>query len=412
MSDGKQPEALRINNRKVVLDTLKQTEKTTIATLSKDLGLSKTTLAKIIKHFLNQQIILSSGKEASTAEGGKKAEAYRFNESSAYTICLVIYEKFILAALSDARSDIFYKEKIHLTPNENIHKVIEIMAGFIAQWQNPANLPHPRKRSILAGIAIAGTGVINTDEGVCFTASRFHSWPVNVSIKDLIEKKIELKAPFFIDNYNRFFSYAEMSLRKQPKENCLVDLVTSYGGLGAGIIIDGKIHRGARYLSGEIGHLCLDPNQEETCYCGGRGCFETLVSSSRILHQAAIEQPSHKDSAVYNTEGPISLRAIFTASDGGDSRARELLDQVIKWFAIGIHNINLIYNPDVLIISGDYSRAGTYFKKSLADLMEHQALLRMSKELPIEYSQLDDDGAILGAAGFILNDYFENRFEY
>jgi len=79
MSDGKQPEALRINNRKVVLDTLKQTEKTTIATLSKDLGLSKTTLAKIIKHFLNQQIILSSGKEASTAEGGKKAEAYRFN---------------------------------------------------------------------------------------------------------------------------------------------------------------------------------------------------------------------------------------------------------------------------------------------------------------------------------------------
>lgn len=108
----------------------------------------------------------------------------------------------------------------------------------------------------------------------------------------------------------------------------------------------------------------------------------------------------------------VTLQNIFNASNEGDKWARTLLDDVIKWFAIGIQNIILVFNPEIVIISGDYRTAGNYFKTKLMEIINKTSLVRMNKDIKIEYSEFDEEGALLGAASYVIHDYFNNRFKY
>lgn len=360
------PVTVRINNRKNVLDYFREAGEVSIAQLVKDVGLSKTTLGKIISHLQNEKYILPAGKGLSTEDGGKKPELYKFNTSCAYTISIALYGPFILMSLTDAGAEIFYKEKVFLKENEEIDRILGIIADFIRKWSDPSSLPKGREGSPLAGIVLAWTGVIDSAEGVCFTAAKFPSWPEDVRIRDLLIKKVQFSAPLYIDNYNRYFAFAEKTRGGYKDMHSIVNIVTSYGGLGAGMIEEYDIKHGPRFLTGEVGHLSLISDCNEKCYCGGRGCFEQLVTSSKLLQRAAEEKAEHGYSSIYKAENnEITLENIFTEADKGDEWAKELLDEVIMWFAAGIQNMNLVYNPDIFIISGDYRTAGDYFKSQL-----------------------------------------------
>ncbi len=411
---GHNPSSVRINNRRMVLNEFREAKTLTVTEISQKIQLSKTTLWKIIDHFIEENLIINIGKAVATDDVGKKPELYKFNATYSYQISIAIYEHMVILAITDARSSIFYKEKVFLKENEELDKIIEIISAFIETWQNPENLPEERSNSILAGIAIASSGVIDSEQGNCFTASRFHSWPVLAPIKKMIEDRVELKAPFYIDNYNRYFAFAEKALGGFRDNANIVDIVTTNGGLGAGIIAENKIKRGPRFLTGEIGHMCLDPNHKEECHCGGHGCFEQLVSSDIILKKAEDGRTNHPKSSLYSdkTDREITMSDIFTGADTGDAWCMEILDEIINWFAIGIQNIILVFNPEVVIISGDYRTAGPYFRTNLSKRIEKQSLIRMPKNIRIEYSNFNEEGSILGASCYILHDYFNNRFEY
>lgn len=411
--NGHNPASVRINNRKVVLDIIKSSNEITVSQISKKIQLSKTTLWKIIDHFQKQNLIINTGKAKSSDEGGKKPELYRFNSSYAFIISIAIYESYILLALTDAQANIFYKEKVFLDENEKIERIISIIVPFIKKWQDTKHLPLDRAGSMLIGIVIASSGVIDSENGICFTASRFNSWPKEAKIKEMIETQIPLNAQFYIDNYNRYYAFAEKTLGGFEDKKNIVDIVTTNGGLGAGIISQNKIKRGPSFLSGEIGHMCLNPFESKVCHCGGHGCFEQLVSSQVILARAESAKDQHPESIIYReNELDLTMDDIFIAADSDDLFAIEILDDVIKWFAIGILNIALVFNPEVVIISGDYRTAGRYFRNKLKQSVEDLSLIRMNKNIQIEYSKFDEEGALLGGACYVLHDFFNKRFEY
>ena len=411
--NGHNPASVRINNRKNILDIIRNSGEITVSRIAKEIQLSKTTLWKVIDYFQEKNLVINSGKDTNSDELGKKPDLYRFNASYAYVITFAIYEKTILLALTDARARIFYKETVYLNENENLYRIISIIASFIEKWQNQRNLPEDRKKSNLIGIAIASSGVIDSEQGFCFTASRFHSWPLKAEIKKLIEEKVRITAPIYIDNYNRFFVFAEKELGGYKNNKNIISIVSTNGGLGAGIIADNKIKRGPEFLTGEIGHMRLDPNYDEPCHCGGSGCFEQLVSSDVLYRRSREERCEHKDSVIYKNESmDLRLDDIFSAADNGDLWAKELLDPIIQWFAIGIQNIVLVFNPEVIIMGGEYRNPGEYFQNKLTEIIDGISLTRMKKNIQIEYSKFDEEGTILGAASYIIHDYFSNVFKY
>ncbi len=407
-NNGHNQSSVRISNRFLVLELLRNSEELTVAQISRQVKLSKTTIWKIIDHFLQQNLILLCGKADASEEGGKKPELYRFNENCGYIISIALLGEVVHLALTDARSNVFYKEVIHIRSNEVLEALIRIMADFIRKWQDPK--APARKESHLLGIVVACSGVVDSENGMSITASLFNSWQPLSPIRNLIAEQVELKAPFYIDNYNRFHAYAEKTIGQVRDRRNIICIVINRDGIGAGIIADEKLKRGPRFLTGEIGHMRLDPSGKELCRCGGKGCFEQLTSIVKLLEQAEKECGSYPESILQDRE--ITLQSIFDAADGGDVFARFLLDPVIGWFAIALYNTNLVFNAETILIAGDYRNAGNYFLTSLKKRVEEIGFLRMNKQFDIRYSIFDEEGALRGGASYVANDYFEARGDY
>jgi len=409
---GHQQSSLRINNRRLVLNILRNSQDITVNRLAERIRLSKTTLSKIMDHFVQAKLALRVGKDNSSEEHRRRPELFRFNESYGYVITITVYGFAVLLALSNVRANIFYKEVVFIDDNESLESIVGLLTNFIARWQKPdaPNIPNGAR---LIGIVVASSGVVDSERGTSLTASRFHSWPTDAPLVDLIHERLEIKAPLYIDNYNRYFAFAEKTLGCAKDNRNIVDIVVGWDGMGAGIIADDRILRGPRFLAGEIGHMLLDPSDTETCHCGGTGCFERLVSVERLLRNAAKRSQAHESSEIHAGEGSQpSLQAIFDSANDGNVWAQELMDVVIRWFAIGIHNINLVFNAEVIIVSGVYRTAGRYFLERLSEEIGKTSLPRMKKNLDIRYSSFDEEGPLRGGASYVIQDYFGTRHEY
>jgi len=98
---------------------------------------------------------------------------------------------------------------------------------------------------------------------------------------------------------------------------------------------------------------------------------------------------------------------IFDALKKKDKLATELIDDVIEWFAIGLSNIILTNDPQIVVIQGIFTKAGNYFLDNLKEKINKISLQKIKKETDIKYSKLGDNVCALGAASYVLYKYFE-----
>jgi glucokinase len=117
----------------------------------------------------------------------------------------------------------------------------------------------------------------------------------------------------------------------------------------------------------------------------------------------------YPDSIIFNGDGSgnIDIYRIFDALNKKDKLALEIMNDVINWFGIGISNIILMYDPQIVIIQGIFTKAGDYFLESLREKINKISLFSIKRKTEIKYSELGDNAGVLGAASFVLSKYFE-----
>ena len=124
-------------------------------------------------------------------------------------------------------------------------------------------------------------------------------------------------------------------------------------GIAAGVVLDGRLHRGTRGLAGEIGHAIVDP-VGPTCACGQTGCLEAFASGPSIARRATasgMEAGTAKD--------------VYAAAAGGDPTARELVDDVGRRLAWAVHLLVMTYDVDHVVVGGGVSHAGSAFSEPI-----------------------------------------------
>jgi len=131
-------------------------------------------------------------------------------------------------------------------------------------------------------------------------------------------------------------------------------------GISAGVILDGRLHRGVRGLAGEIGHVVLDPDGVD-CACGLRGCFETISAGAGIARAArdavvaALE--THEPTSLATLADPTAAD-VFAAAAAGDLAAGRIVDRAARAIARMVHELVLAYDVELVVIGGGISRAG------------------------------------------------------
>ena len=157
--------------------------------------------------------------------------------------------------------------------------------------------------------------------------------------------------------------------------------------------------------------MILDP-QGYPCICGSMGCFEAMVSVKRLKENVRNAYPSHSDSLIFANcpVEAVGTEEVFGAFQKGDTLAREIVDDVILWFAHGLNNVIMVYDPEMIILQGIYTELGSYFLKELRNRLRTLSLPAITKNVQIEYSKFGPERGVVGGSLHACNSYFNGDF--
>jgi predicted NBD/HSP70 family sugar kinase len=159
-------------------------------------------------------------------------------------------------------------------------------------------------------------------------------------------------------------------------------------GIGAGIMLDGRLHRGP-LIGSEIGHTVVDLHGEQ-CHCGLTGCWETIASLRWLRGRAAF--------AGLSASQDLTPRSLADLERSGDLRARQIIDEYADHVAVGVINLFHTLSIPLFILHGDVIGAGTRFLEQLRLRVKARAMPVLDLVPEIRFDENDTRSAVLGAA--------------
>lgn len=187
----------------------------------------------------------------------------------------------------------------------------------------------------------------------------------------------------------------------QGYENLVV--VTLGTGVGSGVIIDGKIVYGAKGMSGEIGHMMVNPDETDLCTCGGRGCLDQMASATGIVRYTKSLLVQKCASTRLNHQEPLTARIIFDAARAGDRLAAQGVEHCLSFLGKSLAFVSYVIDPDIFVIGGGVSRAGDYLIEIVQKYYNQYSVLKKEKAR-IVLASLGNDAGIYGAARMVMEE--------
>lgn len=246
-------------------------------------------------------------------------------------------------------------------------------------------------------VGVGTPGSVNKDTGMIEFSNnlKFH----NVPAKQMLEERLE--KPVYLENDANAAALGEAVAGSGNGVKNFV-AVTLGTGVGSGIIVDGKICRGANFCGGEIGHTIINVDGIP-CNCGRKGCWEKYASATALVSQAVEAMENEKSSLLWkvceNDLNKVDGKAIFDALDMGDETAKRVVDKYLYYVAVGITNIVNTFQPDAICIGGGISGQGEKILKPIRETVEKERYsVYAIKQTAILPAELGNDAGIIGAA--------------
>jgi glucokinase len=232
---------------------------------------------------------------------------------------------------------------------------------------------------------------------------------VNIPLADLdfvAEMERRLGVPVAVDNDANVACLAET--RVGAARGCShVVMLTLGTGVGGGLVLDGKLYRGATGTGAELGHVTVDEDGPP-CQgnCRNRGCLEVLASATGIMRLAgdvAGERPAGSFARARERGEDPDARFVIEQANGGDGDAVEALRRAGRYLGIGLASFANIFNPEVILIGGGASAAGELLIGPARAEMVRRGLPPTTRGVRVAIAQLGNTAGVLGAAELALD---------
>lgn len=303
----------------------------------------------------------------------------------------------IKAGVVDLRGKVQKRIKTPTESQKGGEKVMENIKKTVHQLLNGLN-----KESIL-GIGLGTPGVVDLKRGVLLGGSENLPGWAGTPIKPELEKEFDLSS--FADNDVNVVTLGEhwQGAGKGIENLFCLTLGT---GIGGGIVIEGKLHRGPGYYAGEIGHTTIN-FEGLACNCGSFGCLEAYASSRAIVHQclSAIRNKkveSNLLSLVDDEVEKVNTGTVVKAATEGDRLCQAVIAETARSLGAGIANVINLLNPQMVIVGGGVAKAGEILMRPLREQIQRYALPIAYKIVKIVRAELGDAGGIVGGAALVM----------
>lgn len=227
-----------------------------------------------------------------------------------------------------------------------------------------------------------------------FTGSVEHApnlgWK-NVPLKKLFEKYFKCHAVIENDANLAAVGENKWGSGKELQDFVLITLGT---GVGAGLILDGKLYRGHNALGAEGGHIIIPHEKRRLCSCGGMNHLESYLSAKGI--KETIQELTHED---------WTIEKLGNLFRDGDLRATTIINQIAEELATGLVSMGVLFGPQAFIIGGGVSKLGESFNQVVKKKMDELIHFSLKGKIQIKTATLSSDkGAVYGGAAHIFDE--------
>jgi glucokinase len=260
-------------------------------------------------------------------------------------------------------------------------------------------------RAAAPDVAAVGFGIpalVEWDTGVSRWST--HLPIADVRFRDVMSERLGL--PVLVDNDSNAALLAEwrFGAARGLSNAVYVALGT---GIGSGLLLDGRIYRGARGLGAEIGHMVVDLHGPD-CQgaCPGRGCLEVMASGSTIGREGRAAAAAHPESALGRRLAAgqdISGGIVTELAHAGDAAAISVLAQIGRRLGYGLVGVVNVFNPERIVIGGGAIAAGELLLAPAREVVEERALPPAREMVSIVPAEFGDESGMLGAALLALD---------
>lgn len=294
------------------------------------------------------------------------------------------------------RSGKIYCRQMQLTPQ--VEKPDEIVHALI-DAAHKCELTVARQGGVISAVSVAVPGTVNAAEGVVVKAPNVPSLD-GFRLAAALES--ELKWPAILENDANAAAIGEM-WRGAGQGYCSIICITLGTGVGGGIILDGKLWRGADGSAGEIGHIGVDPFGGVACTCGSRGCLEVYASATAIVRMTREARPRYPNSSLHMSED-LTSEKVYQAGQAGDELALEVFRRMGVYLGIGVASLINVLNPEIVLIGGGLSNGWELFEKHMRQQVMERAFPIPARSVKILRAECGDDAGLLGAARLAFMD--------
>ncbi len=236
----------------------------------------------------------------------------------------------------------------------------------------------------IRGIGVGTVGPLDIKTGRILRTPNLPAWR-GIPIVKLLRRAFGV--PVVLDNDANAAALAELKFGHKKQNFIYLTLST---GIGAGIVIDGRVYRGAAGNAGEVGHMIIEgARMAPCCGCGKRGCFEALASGSAIAKRAKkLLKLKH-----------ASAEIVFQRARAGDKKARKIIEEAAFYLGVGLANLSEIFDPELIVLGGGLTKAWALFERIV-----QKTLKRYARQAPqLILTKLGDDNVLMGAAALVFS---------
>ena len=386
-------EETKNHNSRLVLSTIYNHGEISRVDISRLTELTRTTVSDVVNKFITEGLVAETG--ISPSRGGKRAILVSLIKDSRHLIGIDLAESEFRGAVVNLRGEVVQRVHSPVVDRDGqaaLALVYELIEKLLTLTDRP-----------ILGIGIGTPGLMDPQKGVVRTAVNL-DW-FDLPLGDLLRERFRL--PIYIANDSQVAALAEY-IFDNPEKVANLALIKAGRGIGAGIVLNGKLFYGDNSGAGEIGHVQIVENGER-CRCGNFGCLETAVSTQALVKKAkGIANIDHLSvlNRLVSKPDEITTETILQAFEAGDPAIQALIDETGCNLGIAVAHLVGGLNINQIVIAGSLARFGDRLTNAIQAKVSQRSLPALAKDTKIVTSCLGKDLVVLGAASLLLSHEF------
>lgn len=382
--------SVRRSNLSLVLRHLRSAGPRSRARIATETGLNKATVSSLVAELVDRGL----AKEGDIERGqvGRPGQAVEV-DGRVCGLGVELNVDYLALHVLDLRGETVATDRIAIdVPREGPERTLAAMAKLVASAISDV----AREGRDVAGVTVAVPGLVETTPGVLRFGPNI-GWRETWVADELQARLGDPGCPIRVDNDANLAAVAEFAMGIAAGTPDLVYL-TGEVGVGGGVIVGGKLLRGAEGFAGEVGHMAIAP-EGHLCGCGRRGCWETVAGLSALLRAVADPGDAVADPSVDLEQRMAEIRR---RAELGDGRTLRGLEAVGAGLGLGASMLVNIFNPRVIVLGGFFSLLGDFVLPAMEAQLHDHVIAPALGGCRIERSTFPFTAAARGGAYVVL----------